>query len=114
MTILRGSRSYLKKKKEESKAIWIANRVTKLENMDVDPRKSWKVVKEITEGLNGRHKNIESMKLKNPNGDYCTNDIENAEVFKNFYTKFYNNHKSTKYNETVLNEIDKQPENRKL
>ena len=40
LTILRNSRSNLKKKKGEVKRIWIASRVAKLENMDVDPRTS--------------------------------------------------------------------------
>ena len=35
-------------------------------------------------------------------------------IFKNFYSKLYNNHKGTKYNETILNEIDEQPEKLKL
>ena len=52
--------------------------------------------------------------MKKVNGEYCNNDLENAEVFKNFYSKLYNNHKWTKYNETLLNEIDKQPEKPKL
>ena len=82
--------------------------------MDVDPRTSWKAVKEIAEGLYGHRKNTASMKMKKPNGDYCINDLENAEVFKNFYLKHYNNHEGTKYNESVLNEIDKQPKSPKL
>ena len=40
LTILRNSRSNLKKKKQEAKTIWVASRVAKLENMDVDPRTS--------------------------------------------------------------------------
>ena len=114
LTILRDSRSKLKNKKEEAKTIWITSRVVELENMNVDPRTSWKAVKEIAEGLYGHHKNTASMKMKKPNGDYCINDLENAEVFKNFYSKLYNNHEGTKYDETVLNEIDEQPENPKL
>ena len=110
LTILRNSRSNLKKKKEEAKTIWIASRVAELENMDVDPCTSWKAAREIAEGLYGHHKNIASMKMKKPKGYYCTNDLENAEVFKNFYSKLYNNHKGTKYDETILNEIDEQPE----
>ena len=110
MTILRDSRSNLKKKKEEAKTIWVASRVAELESMDVDPRTSWKAVKEIAEGLYGHHKNTKSMKMKKPNGEYCKNDLENAEVFKNFYSKLYNNHKGTKYDKTVLNEIDEQLE----
>ena len=52
------------------------------------------------------------MKMKKPNGEYCINDLENAEVFKNFYLKqLYNNHEGTKYDGTIMNEIDKQPEN---
>ena len=50
------------------------------------------------------------MKMKKPNGEYCNNKPKNAEVFKNFYSKLYNNHKGTKQDETILNEIDKQPE----
>ena len=48
------------------------------------------------------------MKTKKPNGDYCTNDLKNTEVFKNFYSKLYNNYESTKYDEIILNEIDEQ------
>ena len=52
------------------------------------------------------------MKMKKPNGEYCINDLENAEVFKNFYLKLYNNHEGTKCNGTTMNEIDnKQPGN---
>ena len=47
------------------------------------------------------------MKMNKPNREYCINDLGNAEVFKNFYSKLYNNHEGTKYNETVLNKIDK-------
>ena len=79
--------------------------------MDVDPRTSWKAAKETTGGLYGHHKNTASMKMKKLNGEYCTNDLKNAEVFKNFYSKLYNNHEGTNYDETVLNEIDEQPEN---
>ena len=67
-------------------------------------------MKELTEGLYGHHKNTSSMKMKKPNRDYLTNDLENAEVFKNFYSKLYNNHNGTKYNETILNKTDDQPE----
>ena len=49
--------------------------------------------------------------MKKPNGEYCINNLENAEVFKNFYLKLYNNHEGTKYDGTIMNEIDKQPEN---
>ena len=66
-------------------------------------------MKEITKGLYGHHKNTASLKTKKPNGDYCTNDLKNAELFKNFYSKLYNNHEGPKYNETILNEIDEQP-----
>ena len=48
--------------------------------------------------------------MKMPNGEYCISDLENVEVFKNFFLNLYNNHKGTKYNEIILNEIDKQPE----
>ena len=51
------------------------------------------------------------MKMKKPNGEYCINNLENAEVFKNFYLKLYNNHEGTKYDGTIMNEIDKQSEN---
>ena len=52
------------------------------------------------------------MKMKKPNGEYCINNLENAEVFKNFYLKqLYNNHEGTKYDGTIMNKIDKQPEN---
>ena len=78
--------------------------------MDVDPRTSWKAAKETAEGLCGHHKNTASMKMKKSNRDYCTSDLENAEVFKNFYIKLYNNHECTKYNETIINKIDEQPE----
>ena len=50
------------------------------------------------------------MKMKKPNRDYCLNDLENARVFKNFYSNLYNNHEGTVYEESVLNEIDRQPE----
>ena len=110
LTKLRNSRSNLKEKKKEAKTLWIASRVTELETMDVDPSTSWKAVKEIAAGLYGHHKNTATMKMKKPNGNFCKNDLENAEVFKNFYSKLYNNHDGTKYDETVLNEIDEQPE----
>ena len=42
-------------------------------------------------------KNTASIKMKKPNGEYCSNDLENAEVFKNFYLKLYNNDKGTEY-----------------
>ena len=64
LTILRNSRSNLKKKKEEAKTMWIASRVAELENRDVDPRTSWIAVKKIAEGLYGHHKNTASMKIK--------------------------------------------------
>ena len=67
LTTLRNSRSNLKIKKEEAKTIWITNRVAELESMDVDPRTSWKSVKEIAEGLYGHHKNTTSMKMKKSN-----------------------------------------------
>ena len=52
------------------------------------------------------------MKMKKPNGEQCiNNDLENAEVFKTFYLKLYNNHEGTKYDGTIMNKIDKQPEN---
>jgi hypothetical protein len=54
------------------------------------------------------------MKMRKQNGDYCKNDLENAEVFKEHYSKLYNNHNGTKYDETILNEIDTQPENPSL
>ena len=66
MTILRNSRSNLKKKEEEAKTIWIESRITELENMDVDSRTSWKTVKEIAEGLYGHHKNTKPIKMKKP------------------------------------------------
>ena len=85
LTILKNSRSNLKKKKEEAKILWIASKVSELEScMDIDPRSAWKATKEIAGGLYGHHKNTASMKMKKPNGEYCTNDLENAEVFKNF------------------------------
>ena len=111
LTILKNSRSNLKKKKEEAKILWIASKVSELEScMDIDPRSAWKATKEIAGGLYGHHKNTASMKMKKPNGEYCTNDLENAEVFKNFYLKLYNNHEGTKFDESILNEIDEQPE----
>ena len=51
------------------------------------------------------------MKMKKPNEEYCIHNLENAEVFKNFYLKLYNNHEGTKYDGTIMNKIDKQPEN---
>ena len=40
LTKLRDSRTNLKKKKLETKTIWVASRVAELENMDVDPSTS--------------------------------------------------------------------------
>ena len=39
------------------------------------------------------------------------NDLKNAEVLKEHYLKLWNNHNDTKYDETILNGIDKQPKN---
>ena len=64
MIILSNSKFILKKDKEETKTIWIANRVTKLESMNVVPRTSWKAVEEIAKELYGYHKNTASMKIK--------------------------------------------------
>ena len=66
--------------------------------------------KEIATGHFGHNKSTVSMKMRKKNGDYCENDLENAEVFKTHFLKLYNNHEGTKYDETILNEIDAQPE----
>ena len=102
-------RSNLKKKKDEAKILWLTAKAIGLEStMDADPRTAWKACKEIAAGLFGHHKSTISMKMRKQNGDYCKNDLENAEVFRNHFLKLYNNHNGTKYDETILNEKDTQ------
>ena len=67
--------------------------------MEADPRTAWKATKEVAEGIFGHHKKTVSMKMRKHNGEHCKNDLENAEVFKDHYTKLYNNHNGTKYDE---------------
>ena len=48
--------------------------------------------------------------MRKQDRDYCNNHLKNIEIFKDQFSKFYyNNHKGSKYNETPLNEIDRQP-----
>ena len=75
--------------------------------MNTDTCTVWKACIEIATGFVRHHKNTVSMKMRKKNRDYCTNNLKNTEVFKNHFSKLYNNHKGTKYDETILNEIDK-------
>ena len=78
--------------------------------MNANPRNAWKVCKETAAGLFGHHKSTVSMKMRKQNGNYCNNDLKNAEVSNHHFLKLYNNHKGTKYDETILNVTDTQPE----
>ena len=115
LSLLHDKRSELKKKKIGAKELWITTKIEEIETlMEADPRTAWKATKEIAGGLFGHHNKSVSMKMRKQNGEYCENDLENAEVFKEHYTKLYNNHTGTKYDENILDEIDTQPEDSSL
>ena len=112
---LKESRSQLKRGKETAQTAWLNEKVEELELMNTnDPRTAWKSTKEIASGLFGHHTSNISMKMKKKTGEYAKNDLENAHVFKDHFEKLYNNHEGTKYDESILDEIEGQPEDREL
>ena len=104
------TRSNLKKEKDEAKILWLKATANELENtMNADPRTVWKAYKKIAAGLFGHHKSTVLMKIREQNGNYCNNNLENVEMFKYHFLILYNNHDGTKYVETISNEIHEQP-----
>jgi hypothetical protein len=97
------ARKELKKGKDNAKSSWLQGKIDEIEEINDNPRNAWKAIKEISTGFNGHHKKAVTIKMKKPNGEYATNDSENAEVFKNHFKKLYN--MDCTYDPTVIEEI---------
>ena len=115
--ILKKARSELIQGKREAKNEWLRTKADEMENLQkTDPRTSWKAIKEIAKGLFGHHKNTVQIKLKNKHGKLATTDKENAEIFKEHFSKLYNNKTTTTYDPTIIAELEqfRQPTNETL
>lgn len=54
------------------------------------------------------------MKIRKPNDERAKNDAENAKVFEDFQRQLYNNIDGTKYDPSILNEVEEYPEDKTI
>ena len=76
-----------------TKAAWSANQAEKIHAIRFNPKELWESVCVLSGGDTSHHASPTVMRMRLPNGEIATTDVENAYIFGPHFHRVFNNHR---------------------